>query len=81
MEMAGVKVSEAVLADIREQLDAQIAEQEAEIYKLAGRTFGIGSTKQLGEVLFNDPPTDEERAAAEQWAQVPRTVSRVQLKY
>ncbi|MEM6286470.1 MAG: DNA polymerase I [Bacteroidota bacterium] len=69
MEMAGVKVSEAVLADIREGLDAQIAEQEAEIYKLAGREFGIGSTKQLGEVLFNDPPTDEERAAAEQWAQ------------
>ena len=69
MEMAGVKVSESVLADIREQLDAQLAEQEAEIYNLAGREFGIGSTKQLGEVLFNAPPTDEDVAAAEQWAQ------------
>ena len=69
MEMAGVKVDEAVLAEIRVGLDRQLAEQEAEIVKLAGRPFGIGSTKQLGEVLFNDPPTDEEKAAAEQWAQ------------
>ena len=69
MEMAGVKVDEGVLADIRVQLDEQLAEAEAEIQKLAGRPFGIGSTKQLGEVLFNSPPTDDERAAAEQWEQ------------
>ena len=69
MEMAGVKISESVLADIRVGLDRQLEEQEAQIIELAGRTFGIGSTKQLGEVLFNDPPTDEERAAAVQWAQ------------
>ena len=69
MEMAGVKVSEAVLADIRDQLEEQLAALEEQIYELAGRTFTIGSTVQLGEVLFNEPPTDEERAAAEQWAQ------------
>ena len=69
MEMAGVKVDETVLAEIRVGLDRQLAEQEVEITKLAGRPFGIGSTKQLGEILFNDPPTDEERAAALQWEQ------------
>ena len=69
MEMAGVKISESVLADIRVGLDRQLEEQEAEIIRLAGRSFGIGSTKQLGEVLFNDPPTDDERAAAAQWEQ------------
>ena len=69
MEMAGVKISEAVLAEIRVGLDRQLAQLEAEIAELAGRPFGIGSTKQLGEVLFNDPPTDQERAAAEQWEQ------------
>ncbi len=69
MEMAGVKVDEAVLAEIRVGLDAQIAALEAEIETLAGRPFGIGSTKQLGEVLFNPPPTDEEKAAAVQWLQ------------
>ena len=69
MEMAGVKVDEGVLADIRVQLDEQLAEAEVEIQKLAGRTFGIGSTKQLGEVLFNPPPSDEEREATRQWEQ------------
>ncbi len=69
MEMAGVKVSEAVLADIREGLDEQLADLEREIHEGAGRAFGIGSTKQLGEVLFNDPPTDEERVAYERWVQ------------
>ncbi|MEM0963191.1 MAG: DNA polymerase I [Bacteroidota bacterium] len=69
MEMAGVKIDEHVLADIRADLDRQLAETETEIYALAGRAFGIGSTKQLGEVLFNDPPTDEDRAAYERWVQ------------
>ncbi|MEO0558412.1 MAG: DNA polymerase I [Bacteroidota bacterium] len=69
MEMQGVKISEKVLADISDQLETQLADLEAQIFELAGREFTIGSTVQLGEVLFNDLPTDEERAAAEQWAQ------------
>ncbi len=69
MEMAGVKVDEGILAEIREGLDAQIAELEGQIYKQAGRAFTIGSPKQIGEVLFNPPPSDADRAAYEQWAQ------------
>ena len=69
MEMAGVKIDERVLADIRVGLDETLERLEAQIYSLAGRTFLIGSTKQIGEVLFNDPPTDEERAAAVVWQQ------------
>ena len=69
MEMQGVKISEKVLADISDQLETRLADFEAQIYELAGREFTIGSTVQLGEVLFNDPPTDAERAAAAQWAQ------------
>src|SRR5690606_25254951 len=64
----GVKVDVAVLDEIRVQLERQLEEQEAKIYELAGRTFAIGSTKQLGEVLFNPPPTPEEREAAAAWA-------------
>ena len=67
MEMAGVKIDERVLADIRVGLDATLERLEAAIYGLAGRTFLIGSTKQIGEVLFNPPPTDDERAAAVAW--------------
>ncbi|MDT0630602.1 DNA polymerase I [Rubrivirga sp. S365] len=69
MEMAGVKVSDKVLADISDQLEATLAEQEQKIYELAGREFTIGSTKQLGEVLFNPPPTEEQVAAYQQWVQ------------
>ena len=69
MEMAGVKVDEQVLAEIREGLDAQLAELEGQVYDLAGREFSIGSPKQIGEVLFNDPPSDEEQAAYEAWLQ------------
>ena len=69
MEMAGVKVSDKVLADISEGLEATLAEHEAKIYELAGRAFTIGSTKQLGEVLFNAAPTEEQVAAYQRWVQ------------
>ncbi|WP_412070506.1 DNA polymerase I [Rubrivirga sp. IMCC43871] len=69
MEMAGVKVDEKVLADIRVQLDAQIEELEGQIFEQTGREFGIGSPKQIGEVLFNPPPTDEDHAAYQTWLQ------------
>jgi DNA polymerase-1 len=68
MEMAGVKIDVDVLAEIRTQLDAEMADLERTIFDLAGRTFLINSPQQLGEVLFHPPPTADERAAAEAWA-------------
>ncbi len=67
IEMAGVKIDERVLADIRVGLDATLADLETKIFDATGRTFLIGSTQQLAEVLFNPPPTDEEREAARVW--------------
>src|SRR5690606_13542141 len=69
MEMAGVKVDERILKEISTELEGELAALEAEIYRLAGRPFTMGSHKQIGEVLFNPPPTDEERAAAARWAE------------
>ncbi len=68
LEMAGVKIDTDVLKKISETLGGEIETLEVEIFKLTGRTFTIGSTKQLGEVLFNPPPSDAERAAAATWA-------------
>ena len=54
MELRGICVD---VEDLRESGDdfAQInRELEAEIYALAGRSFNLGSTKQLGSVLFED---------------------------
>ncbi|MEO1338071.1 MAG: DNA polymerase, partial [Myxococcota bacterium] len=54
MERTGVLVDQADLARLGEEFQAQLAELEAEIHALAGRSFNIGSTKQLSQVLFED---------------------------
>ena len=69
IEMAGVKIDERVLADIRVGLDKTLGELQVQITEAAGRPFLIGSTQQLAEVLFNPPPTDEAREAARLWAE------------
>lgn len=52
MEYEGVKVNVKVLSKMSEDLRAESEQVQAEIYKLAGTEFNIGSPKQLGEVLF-----------------------------
>ena len=69
IERRGVKVDVKVLDQISVQLEKELERLEGEIVALAGRTFNIGSPKQLGEVLFNPPPTPEAREAAAQWEQ------------
>lgn len=53
METAGIRVDPAILAEISEVLDTQIKILEHDIYEVAGEEFNIGSTQQLGEILFN----------------------------
>ena len=52
--MAGVLVDKPDLARMGEEFAARKAELEEKIYALAGRTFNIGSTKQLAQVLFEE---------------------------
>lgn len=52
MEAAGVAVDVPYLRDLSAELDGRLAELTAEIYRLAGSEFNIGSTRQLGFVLF-----------------------------
>ncbi|HUF10308.1 MAG TPA: DNA polymerase I, partial [Rhodothermales bacterium] len=53
METAGIRVDPRILAEISEILDTQIKILEIDIYEVAGEEFNIGSTQQLGEILFN----------------------------
>lgn len=53
MEEIGFKIHRRGLADFGRELDDTIAELTEEIYALAGMTFNLNSSKQLGELLFN----------------------------
>ena len=52
MECEGIKVDRAALAELSVDFARRIAEIERTIYAAVGNEFNIGSTKQLGDVLF-----------------------------
>ena len=53
IEMAGVKIDTAALAEYAVELNGRMAELEDEIRRTAGEpTLNINSTRQLGDVLF-----------------------------
>jgi len=54
MERNGIKVNANHLRWLSREFAGNLAQLEAEIYKIAGKTFNIGSPLQLGRVLFDD---------------------------
>ncbi len=52
MEREGIKVDRAALAELSRDFTQRIAELERTVYAAVGNDFNIGSTKQLGDVLF-----------------------------
>ncbi len=54
MEETGIKVDRDILRRMSNDFAQRIAELEGEIHTLAGRSFTIGSPKQLGEILFDE---------------------------
>src|SRR6516162_2439642 len=53
MECRGIKVDRAALAELSRDFARRIAEIEQAIFRAVGNEFNIGSTKQLGDVLFD----------------------------
>jgi DNA polymerase-1 len=53
MEHAGVRVDREQLSRLSAEFTAGIAALEIEIHGLAGQPFAIGSTQQLGAILFD----------------------------
>ena len=54
MESAGIRVDPKMLLELSRDFAKRAADLEAEIHKLAGREFNVGSPKQLGEVMFDE---------------------------
>ena len=54
MELDGIAMDMAALADFGEQLKPQIEDIQQQVYSLAGHDFNIGSPKQLSVVLFEE---------------------------
>ncbi len=54
MEQTGIKVDRDTLRRMSNDFATRIGELETQIHKLAGRSFNIGSPKQLGEILFDE---------------------------
>mgnify|MGYP001118675493 FL=1 len=59
MEATGVKLDTEALKQSSEVLSQQLIVLEQSIYELAGQTFNINSTKQVGEILFDKLKLDE----------------------
>ena len=53
MEHRGIKVDREALSRLSAEFTAGIAALEAEIHEIAGQAFAIGSTQQLGAILFD----------------------------
>ena len=54
MEMHGIEVDRDTLSRMSNAFAQKMAGLEAEIHEKAGRSFNVGSPKQLGEILFDE---------------------------
>ena len=64
MEMTGIGVDRQVLERLSQEFEAEMAQVEKEIYRLAGEHFNINSGQQLGHILFEKlglPPQKKTR--------------------
>ncbi len=54
MEIHGIKIDKGLLKKTSEKFESEIKKIEKKIFKISKRKFNIGSTKQLGEIMYNE---------------------------
>ena len=54
MEIEGIKVDDKFLKILSKKFEKRIQELETRIFKISKKEFNIGSTKQLGEIMYNE---------------------------
>ena len=54
MEIHGIKIDKGLLKKTSGKFESEIKKIEKKIFKISKREFNIGSTKQLGEIMYNE---------------------------
>ena len=54
MEIYGIKINSKFLEELSKKFEKKINNLEKEIFKISKKEFKIGSTKQLGEIMYNE---------------------------
>ena len=54
MEIHGIKIDNKFLKNLSEKFEKKIHLLEKKIFKISKKEFNIGSTKQLGEIMYNE---------------------------
>ncbi len=54
LQAAGIAVDIALLAELEAEFAADVARAESDAHEIVGRSFNLGSPKQLQEILFGD---------------------------
>ncbi len=54
MEIKGIKLDKSSLNKLSNKFSTKIEKLEKSIFKISKKIFNIGSTKQLGEIMYND---------------------------
>ena len=54
MEIHGVKIDNKFLKDLSKKFEKKISNLEKKIFKISKKEFNIASTKQLGEIMYNE---------------------------
>ena len=54
MEINGIKIDQKFLLELSNKFEKKINQLEKKIFKISKKQFNIASTKQLGEIMYND---------------------------
>ncbi len=54
MEIKGIRLDKSSLSKLSSKFSSKIEKLEKAIFKISKKKFNIGSTKQLGEIMYND---------------------------
>ena len=54
MEINGIRIDKSFLKKLSVKFEKKIKELEKKIFEISKKEFNIGSTKQLGEIMYND---------------------------